>query len=172
VLYGRKIERVESARTEPYWTPEAVLPPPEIAPVAAAPAAAPQPATEEESAAASATTVVIQGNEPDPPPTVVIPADPPGVRKAKEAVQGGAVDAASRFSIQVAAVRDRAEADRMVANLKKQGLDAYLGPTHFGTKGRWYRVWVGKYDRKDEANKQSPSVARKAKRSTFVVSMK
>lgn len=56
------------------------------------------------------------------------------------------------LTIQVASLRDPKKADRMVAQLKKKGFPAYRSTAEIPGKGIWYRVRVGSYMSKTEAN--------------------
>jgi cell division septation protein DedD len=50
-----------------------------------------------------------------------------------------------RLTIQVAALKDAEAAQRIVANLKKEGYSAYLSRQVIAGKGLWFRVRVGRY---------------------------
>ncbi|MFO7714738.1 SPOR domain-containing protein [Desulfosarcina sp.] len=56
---------------------------------------------------------------------------------------------AGNLTIQVASMKDAAAAERIVANLKKEGYPAYLSRIIIPDKGLWFRVCVGSY--KDHA---------------------
>ena len=56
------------------------------------------------------------------------------------------------FTIQVASLRDPKAADRMVTELKKKGFPAYRRKAEISGHGIWYRVRVGAYMSKEEAN--------------------
>lgn len=49
------------------------------------------------------------------------------------------------LTIQVAALKDAQAAQRIVANLKKDGYPAYLSKRAIAGKGLWFRVRVGRY---------------------------
>lgn len=55
------------------------------------------------------------------------------------------------LTIQVASLKDRTEAGRLVANLKKEGYPAYLSEVALPKKGLWFRVRVGSYADKKQA---------------------
>ena len=50
-----------------------------------------------------------------------------------------------KLTIQVAALKDAEAAERIVANLKKDGYSAYLSRIVIADKGLWFRVRVGRY---------------------------
>lgn len=56
-----------------------------------------------------------------------------------------------QFTIQVAAMKDGAAAERIVANLKKDGYSAYLSRLVIPGKGLWFRVRVGSYPSREQA---------------------
>ena len=56
-----------------------------------------------------------------------------------------------RFTIQVAALKDAAGAERIVAELKDQGYSAYLSRSVIPGQGLWLRVRVGSYASSEEA---------------------
>ena len=55
------------------------------------------------------------------------------------------------FTIQIASLKDSAAADKMVAKLKKKGYPAYRSIGKIPDKGIWYRVRVGYYKNRVEA---------------------
>lgn len=55
------------------------------------------------------------------------------------------------LTIQVASMKDGAAADRIVANLKKEGYPAYLSRIVIPDKGLWFRVRVGRYQNREQA---------------------
>jgi len=56
-----------------------------------------------------------------------------------------------QFAIQVVAMKDGAAAERIVANLKKDGYSAYLSRIVIPGKGLWFRVRVGSYPSRGHA---------------------
>ena len=55
------------------------------------------------------------------------------------------------FTIQVAALKDALLADKMTAQLKKKGYPAYRVFVQIPDKGIWYRIRVGVFQNRDEA---------------------
>jgi DedD protein len=74
-------------------------------------------------------------------PAVEKPSSPPPV----------AVETTGKLTIQVAALKDGAAAERIVANLKKEGYPAYLSRIVIPEKGLWFRVRVGLYSDREQA---------------------
>jgi DedD protein len=56
-----------------------------------------------------------------------------------------------RYTIQVAAVKNAADADRLVVKLEKRGFPAYRSIGKVPGKGIWFRVRVGEYPSRNEA---------------------
>lgn len=56
------------------------------------------------------------------------------------------------WTIQVAAMKDTAEADRIVAKLKQQGYPAVRLTGEVVGKGVWHRIRIGPYPRREEAD--------------------
>ncbi|WP_054700328.1 SPOR domain-containing protein [Desulfosarcina cetonica] len=58
---------------------------------------------------------------------------------------------AGHLTIQVSALKDGATAERIVANLKRDGYPAYLSRIVIPQKGLWFRVRVGSYQTREQA---------------------
>ena len=73
--------------------------------------------------------------------------------RKKESVTGVARTNATGpvYTIQAASVRDVKDADRLVQKLKKGGYPAYRAIGKIPGKGIWFRVRIGEYKRKSEA---------------------
>ena len=78
-----------------------------------------------------------------------VPAKPVAARPPSTSAQDGA--ATGNLTIQVASLKDTASAQRIVANLKKDGYPAYLSRTVIPGKGIWFRVRVGSYKGPEQA---------------------
>jgi cell division septation protein DedD len=88
-------------------------------------------------------------------PTEVI--KPTEVMKSTEAVKipEKVMDApvpAGSWTIQVAALKDTVEADRIVARLKQQGYPAFRLTGEIVGKGVWHRVRIGPYPGREEVD--------------------
>ena len=57
------------------------------------------------------------------------------------------------YTVQAASVKNATDADRLVAKLKKKGFPAYRSLGKVPEKGIWFRVRIGKYNSRTEANK-------------------
>ncbi len=62
-----------------------------------------------------------------------------------------AAPAGGDLTIQVAALKDPDAAERIVANLKRQGYPAYLSRVVVADEGLWFRVRVGRYRDREQA---------------------
>jgi cell division protein FtsN len=69
----------------------------------------------------------------------------------------------AKFTIQVASLKNKTEAQKIVAQLQKKGYPAYRALGKVPGKGIWYRVRVGGYQTKTEA----VATLRRLKRSKF-----
>ncbi len=66
--------------------------------------------------------------------------------------KGDAKPADKPYAIQVAAFKAAGDADKLVAELKKEGFSAYRAIGKVPGQGIWYRVRVGEYSSKAEAD--------------------
>jgi DedD protein len=73
-----------------------------------------------------------------------------------------------RMSVQVASLKERKDADRMIKTLKGKGFSAYRAIAEIPGKGIWFRVRVGPYKNRDEADRWLGRL-KKEKFSGFVV---
>jgi cell division protein FtsN len=86
-----------------------------------------------------------------PKPAAV--ASPPVVTPAGKPPLPSAADAAAPMTLQVASLKEKASADRIVAALVRKGFPAVRVAADVPGKGRWHRVQVGRFqDRADAAS--------------------
>ena len=71
--------------------------------------------------------------------------------KGPPAGSGSVAETENKITIQVASLRDPKVADRMVARLKDKWYPAYRSVAEVPGKGVWYRVRIGSFKRKAEA---------------------
>ncbi len=64
---------------------------------------------------------------------------------------GAGVETEKKITIQVASLKDPEAADRMVAKLKDRWYPAYRSVAEIPGRGVWYRVRIGSFRRKAEA---------------------
>jgi DedD protein len=87
-----------------------------------------------------------------PPESVVPPQPPPDVpSEASSDEAAAAATADGGYTVQVAAVRRKAEADAIVAKLIKKGFPAYVFAPQAGDRRGGFRVRVGSYKSRQEA---------------------
>jgi cell division septation protein DedD len=90
------------------------------------------------------------------PPTPARPASPiPGTRPGA-------------LTIQVASMKDGTAAERIVANLKKEGYPAYLSRKVIPGKGLWFRVRVGHYESREQSAADMNRLMRSQKKPILV----
>jgi DedD protein len=95
--------------------------------------------------------------KPDRPTAKATPATPPV-----------AIEAVGQLTIQVASLKDGAAAERIVANLKKDGYPAYLKRVVIPDQGLWFRVRVGRYKNREQAAADMNRLARSQKKPILV----
>ena len=71
--------------------------------------------------------------------------------KRLPAESGSGAETEKKITIQVASLRDPEDADRMVAKLKDKWYPAYRSVAEVPGKGVWYRVRIGSFTKKAEA---------------------
>jgi cell division protein FtsN len=64
------------------------------------------------------------------------------------------------FTVQVAASQEKSEADQVVSKLRSSGMSPYLVDAEIPGKGRWYRVRVGSFHSRDEAERYAKDLKR------------
>lgn len=100
--------------------------------------------------------------KPEPPAAQPQPVKIAEAPKAEDAPKAEAEDAPKptkraaskaeeQFTLQVKAAKDRVEADAFVASLKRQGYKPWIVLADIPGKGRYYRIRVGKFDSREEA---------------------
>lgn len=88
------------------------------------------------------------------------PAAPKSVKPSAPATkQAGAQVDNAKYTIQVAAFRERQGAEKMVTDLRGKGYPAYPLRTASSSKGVWYRVRVGAFNDRTSAEKMLTQLA-------------
>ncbi len=90
--------------------------------------------------------------------------DKPTLEKAPSSLPA-AVETTGKLTIQVASLKDGAAAERIVANLKKDGYPAYVSRIVIPGKGLWFRVRVGRYTDREQATADMDAVDPKSEKS-------
>lgn len=73
-------------------------------------------------------------------------------RKAADSQAGGGAETGD-FSVQVGAYPDVKEASYRVEEWKARGYPAFMEAANLGEKGTWYRIRIGKFAKKEEADR-------------------
>jgi hypothetical protein len=106
-----------------------------------------------------------QGTPPaDPATTAAVVAAlgaPPPAAKAEAAARG--------YALHLASFRRRAGARRMARELGAKGVAARVQAVDLGAKGRWYRVLVGRFPSRKQAQAQGEKLKRAGSISSFRV---
>ncbi len=77
----------------------------------------------------------------------------------------------SRFTVQVGSFQDQSVAEGLMADLSGRGYDAYLTPEQVPGKGTWYRVRMGRFQKREEAEQFSKKVKAEEGVGGFVTGM-
>jgi DedD protein len=183
VLVGRSVgtERAEADLSAESAPPGEALPPPDMPPPPASPGAQPSPATGEELSYAQR----LQGDDPTErlkpgagspspettadPPTIAEtePAEPPPP-PASTGVPAPRAEAGSGWVVQVAALRDRNAANAVIRKLTAKGYRAFLVDPVAGAPSPSYRVRVGPFPDRREAEQVSRRLEREEQFKPFI----
>jgi cell division septation protein DedD len=99
--------------------------------------------------------------KPAPKPKKKAAAPKPAPEKeAKTPAPAPKVAPKKHFAVQVQSSQDKAKAALQVDTLKKKGFDAYLEDVQLEGKGTFYRVMVGPFATKAQANEAKTALAR------------
>ena len=74
-----------------------------------------------------------------------------------------------KFTVQVGATQDRAEAARLEGRARGAGLKAYVVEANLGAKGTWYRVRVGAFEDREAAGRYRADVERELRIAAVVM---
>jgi len=75
------------------------------------------------------------------------------------------------FTIQVASFKERKAAESTLATIKAKNYNAYIVTRNLREKGTWHRIYIGRYDTKEEAEENLLQVKADYKNS-FIISPK
>jgi len=79
--------------------------------------------------------------------------------------------AKAAFTVQVASLPNRAEADALAGRLRKQGLSPWVAEAEIPGKGTFYRVRVGRFPNREEAVRYLDDLKRETRMDGFVASV-
>lgn len=98
----------------------------------------------------------------------------PGVSTVKSPTAkapGGSDLAKGKYTIQVMAAKNKVGIEAEVKKMSQQGHPAYMVTKDLGEKGVWYRIYVGSFSTKAEADQYLAKI-KAAHKNAFVVSVK
>lgn len=143
---------------------------PKIAVVPEPRPAAPKPAAELTVAAAPARPEAAKKEVPPPPTTVsVAPARAVVVTSEAPVAMPEPPADPGKYTVQLGASQDGADAARLAARAAAVGLKAYVAEARLPGKGVWYRVRVGAFADKDAAERFRRDVERELRTSVVVM---
>jgi len=87
------------------------------------------------------------------------PTGPPGVSSGKHP---------TRYTIQIASVKDRPTAEALTHRLKRKGYPVFIIPHVIPKQGTWYRVRVGHFLKQDEAREMANQITRQERLKTYI----
>lgn len=95
---------------------------------------------------------------------------------AREAAPKAAAPAASQargeaFTVQVAALPNRKEAEELVGKLRERGLPARIMEAEIQGRGTFYRIRIGRFGSREEANRYLEDLQRETRMSGFVAAV-
>ncbi|MBI3811713.1 MAG: SPOR domain-containing protein [Nitrospirae bacterium] len=73
-----------------------------------------------------------------------------------------------RFTIQIAAVKDRPTAEALTDRLKRKGYPVFILPHVIPKQGTWYRVRVGHFAKRDAAREMARQISRQERLKTYI----
>lgn len=156
--YHEALTRPEPKRPAPPPAPQLPPVPAPVQPARAA-EAAPEPPAPAPGKAAAARAKTPPAPQPAAKPSPTAPAPAPSRAAVAEAVTAA-------FAIQVGASQDRAEAERIAEKFRAQR--PRVVEAAVPGKGRWYRVKVGSFETKGEAERYLRDLARETGAKGFV----
>jgi DedD protein len=73
-----------------------------------------------------------------------------------------------RFTVQVAAIKDRPTAEALKDRLKRKGYPVFILPFDIPKRGTWFRVRVGHFTKRETAQEMARQLSRRERLSTYV----
>jgi DedD protein len=75
---------------------------------------------------------------------------------------------AIQYTIQVAAVKDRATAEGLTKRLKQKGYPVFTLPYEIPKKGTWYRVRVGHFSKREAAEEMAKQLSERERLTPYI----
>jgi len=73
-----------------------------------------------------------------------------------------------RYTIQIASVKDKPTAEALTLRLKRKGYPVFILPHVIPKRGTWYRVRVGHFTKRDEAQELALQISRRERLTTYI----
>jgi cell division septation protein DedD len=74
----------------------------------------------------------------------------------------------SRYTIQIAALKDRPTAEALTDRLKRKGYPVFILPHVIPKRGTWYRVRVGHFTKREAAQEMAQQISRQERLTTYI----
>lgn len=117
-----------------------------------------------------AKTPTVQSTAVITPPPQGVSSAPSPQPKPQPAVTTSAPEGSQKsFAVQVASSKDKDRADMLAKKLTQEGYQAFVKTRDLGDKGIWYRICVGKYETKQQAESVLPKLQEKYQDSFIIV---
>lgn len=146
-----------------------ITPSPKVSMKAENPTQSTSPVSQEvEPAPVQASTQVPQDSMPAPLPTPAVVESEP-IATTPATTQSSEKDKA-QFTIQVGSHQDMDEANKQAEKLRAAGFEPRVVSVEIPKRGRWYRVQVGYFNDRSEANRFGSQIVAKGAAENFVVS--
>jgi cell division protein FtsN len=171
-----------AASPAPISSPPAPVEPPKVDVALLPPTPSPAARTEEKAAAPAPSQPPARLEEKKAPAAAPAKAPPPSQSKvaAKEKAPADktqktsaskASPAGGGYTVNVASFRSKGMADAYSDVLKKRGLDAYVREINLATQGKWFRVSIGRFSSRKEADERAKELKERENLKAFVVLM-
>lgn len=93
----------------------------------------------------------------------------PSSKSVEYALPKNAEKSAQKFTLQAGSHRSAAEANEQIVELKKNGFEAHVIEAHVAGKGLWYRVGVGNYTNREQAEAALQELRQRPNAPTLII---
>ncbi len=93
----------------------------------------------------------------------------PSSKSVEYALPKNAEKSAQKFTLQAGSHRSAAEANEQIVELKKNGFEAHVIEAHVAGKGLWYRVGVGNYTTREQAEAALQELRQRPNAPTLII---
>ncbi len=102
------------------------------------------------------------------PPAIEAPTPTPKPASSATAVAAKAERPPEKYTVQVSAFEEPQAAENLSSHLREKGYRAYTMAKRLPGRGTWYRVRIGRFDTRQEAEEMAAQLERKENLSTFI----